>query len=124
MPKPQRAPATLLPTEVGAVQVVAKFFRALGDPTRRKLLARLTEKPAMVTELAQPFVISLPAVSRHIRVLESAGLVRRAIDGRVHLCSLNAEPLRRVDAWLAHYRSFWAGALDSLARYAEENHKP
>jgi len=95
-------------------------FRALGDRTRRKLLARLTEKPAMVTELAQPFVISLPAVSRHIRVLESAGLVRRAIDGRVHRCSLNAEPLRSIDAWLAHYRSFWEGALDSLARYAED----
>lgn len=95
------------------------LFRALGDPTRRALLARLTEKPAMVTELAQPFAMSLPAVSRHIRVLESAGLVRRAIDGRVHHCSLNAEPLRNVDAWLAHYRSFWEGTLDSLSRYVE-----
>jgi len=68
----------------GHEQQLDLVFRALGDRTRRKLLARLKEKPAMVTELAQPFAISLPAVSRHIRVLESAGLVRRAIDGRVH----------------------------------------
>lgn len=96
-------------------------FRALGDRTRRALLARLAKHPAMVTELAKPFDMSLPAVSKHIRVLESAGLVRRAIDGRMHQCALNSEPLATVEDWLRHYRHFWQGGLDSLARYAESN---
>ena len=94
-------------------------FRALGDPTRRALLARLAERPAMVTELAQPFAISLPAVSRHIRVLERAGLVARTVDGRVHHCSLSATPLKDVEKWLHQYRRFWEGTLESLARYVE-----
>jgi len=97
------------------------IFRALGDQTRRALLARLMEQSAMVTELAQPFAMSLPAVSRHIRVLESAGLIRRAIDGRVHHCSLSAEPLKNIEAWLRHYRRFWENTLDSLAHYVEED---
>jgi len=95
------------------------IFRALGDQTRRSLLARLADKPAMVTELAQPFAMSLPAVSRHIRVLEKAGLVTRAVDGRVHHCSLSAMPLKEVEKWLNQYRRFWEGTLDSLARYVE-----
>lgn len=96
------------------------IFRALGDRTRRKLLARLAEKPAMVTELAEPFAMSLPAVSRHIRVLEKAGLVSREVDGRVHHCSLQPAPLKNIEAWLAHYRNFWEGALESLARHVED----
>jgi DNA-binding transcriptional ArsR family regulator len=96
------------------------IFGALGDQTRRALLARLAERPAMVTELAQPFAMSLPAVSRHIRVLEKAGLVARAIDGRVHHCSLSATPLRDVEKWLSQYRRFWEGTLNSLARYVED----
>ena len=95
------------------------IFRALGDRTRRALLARLAERPAMVTKLAQPFQMSLPAVSRHIRVLEHAGLVARAIDGRVHHCSLSATPLKDAEKWLRQYRRFWEGTLDSLARYVE-----
>jgi DNA-binding transcriptional ArsR family regulator len=96
------------------------IFRALGDQTRRRLLASLAERPAMVTELAQPFAMSLPAVSRHIRVLEKAGLVAREVDGRVHHCSLTARPLRDIEKWLRQYRRFWEGTLDSLARYVEE----
>ena len=96
-------------------------FHALGDRTRRALLTRLAKRPAMVTELAKPFDMSLPAVSKHIRVLESAGLVRRAVDGRMHQCSLNSEPLTAVEDWLRHYRRFWQGKLESLARYAESN---
>lgn len=96
------------------------IFGALGDQTRRALLARLAERPAMVTELAQPFAMSLPAVSRHIRVLEKAGLVARAIDGRVHHCSLSAAPLKDVEKWLSQYRRFWEGTLNSLARYVED----
>jgi len=95
------------------------IFRALGDRTRRALLARLTHGPAMITELAAPFRLSLPAVSRHIRVLERARLVKRTVDGRVHRCALRAEPLQQAEQWIHHYRRFWEGALDSLARYVE-----
>ena len=94
-------------------------FHALGDRTRRALLARLAHGPAMVTELAEPFRMSLPAVSRHIRVLEKARLVARSVDGRVHRCSLRAEPLRGAQQWLNRYRHFWEGTLDSLASYVE-----
>jgi DNA-binding transcriptional ArsR family regulator len=94
-------------------------FHALGHRTRRALLARLRAKPAMITELAKPFAMSLPALSRHIRVLEGAGLIARTVDGRVHQCSLNAEPLKSVEAWIGDYREFWEGNLESLARHAE-----
>lgn len=95
------------------------LFKALGDRTRRSLLARLAEKPHAITALAKPFAMSLPAVSRHIRVLEHAGLVVRTIDGRVHRCALEAAPLEKADAWLHRYRRFWTAQLESLARYAE-----
>jgi DNA-binding transcriptional ArsR family regulator len=94
-------------------------FHALSDRTRRALLARLRTRPAMITELAKPFAMSLPALSRHIRVLESAGLIERTIDGRVHECSLNATPLKSAEAWISHYTPFWEGTLDSLARHVE-----
>jgi DNA-binding transcriptional ArsR family regulator len=97
------------------------LFRALGDRTRRALLVRLAEKPAMVTELAEPFAMSLPAVSRHIRVLERARLVVRKVDGRVHRCALDPAPLQTAEAWLSHYRQFWEGQLEALARYVEND---
>jgi DNA-binding transcriptional ArsR family regulator len=97
------------------------LFRALGDRTRRALLARLAEKPAMITELAEPFAMSLPAVSRHIRVLERARLVVRQVDGRVHHCALDPTPLQTAEAWLSHYRQFWEGQLAALARYVEND---
>ena len=97
------------------------IFRALGDRTRRRLLARLAKRPAMITELAEPFAMSLPAVSRHVRVLERAGLVAREVDGRVHQCSLSAAPLQNAEKWLRQYQRFWEGTLDSLARYVEED---
>jgi len=95
-------------------------FRALADRTRRAMLARLGQGPAMVKELAAPFDMSLPAVSKHLKVLERAALVSRAVDGRVHRCSLRAAPLSDVDEWLADYREFWQGSLESLARFVEE----
>jgi DNA-binding transcriptional ArsR family regulator len=95
------------------------LFRALGDRTRRALLDRLATKPAMITELAEPFAMSLPAVSRHIRVLERARLVVRHVDGRVHCCSLDLAPLKTVDEWLRHRRRFWEGNLEALRRYVE-----
>ena len=96
------------------------IFGALADRTRRALLARLAKRSAMVTELAAPFDMSLPAVSRHIKVLERAHLIERSVDGRMHLCSLQPEPLQAVEAWLRHYRHFWTGTLDALARYVED----
>lgn len=92
-------------------------FKALGDQTRRELLARLSEGPAMVTELAKPFEMSLPAVGKHLRVLEHAGLVERRIDGRVHQCTLNPLPLKFAGDWIRHYRMFWNETLDSLDDY-------
>jgi DNA-binding transcriptional ArsR family regulator len=74
----------------------------------------------MVTELAAPFAMALPSVSKHIRVLERARLVRRTVDGRIHRCALAAQPLREADAWLRHYRPFWEEPLESLAHYVEE----
>jgi DNA-binding transcriptional ArsR family regulator len=74
----------------------------------------------MITELAEPFAMSLPAVSRHIRVLEDAGLVARTVDGRVHECALVAAPFETADAWLHRYRHFWTGQLASLARHIEK----
>ena len=84
-----------------------RLFHALSDRTRRSLLARLARGPAMVTELAAPFAMSLPAVSKHLRVLEAARLVAREVDGRVHRCSLAPAPLRDVERWVEFYRSFW-----------------
>jgi DNA-binding transcriptional ArsR family regulator len=100
-----------------------RLFRALADRTRRALLARLARRPAMVTELAKPFAMSLPAISRHIRVLEGAGLVIRTVDGRVHHCAPDFAPLRTVDAWLRRYRVYWDEQLAALARYVETDNK-
>jgi DNA-binding transcriptional ArsR family regulator len=97
------------------------LFHALSHRARRALLTRLAEAPAMITDLAQPFAMSLPAISRHIRVLERAGLVARSVDGRVHQCSLDARPLKTADKWLSHYRTFWERSLESLAHYAEKH---
>jgi DNA-binding transcriptional ArsR family regulator len=96
-------------------------FRALGDTTRRRILARLARGPATVTELAEPFAISLPAISRHLKVLENARLIARHIDGRIHRCVLHADPLGAIDTWLDQYRQFWEGTLDALAVYAERH---
>jgi DNA-binding transcriptional ArsR family regulator len=98
-----------------------RIFGALSDRTRRALLARLSRQPAKISDLAEPFDMSLPAVSKHVRVLERAGLVRRTIDGRVHRCSLDASPLEEADEWLARYRVFWLASLDNLARFVGDD---
>lgn len=95
------------------------MFRALGDRTRRKLIGRLADGPATITELAEPFAMSLPAISRHIRVLEHAGLVTRRVEGRLHHCSLNPAGLETAQQWLARYRRYWDDQLRALARYVE-----
>jgi len=93
------------------------IFNALGDPTRRAILARLSGSEARVTELAENFPISLNSVSKHIRMLERAGLVRRSIVGREHVLSLNAKPLAEAQAWIDHYRAFWDNSLAALDEY-------
>jgi DNA-binding transcriptional ArsR family regulator len=87
---------------------------ALADSTRRAILQRLTQGPARVTEVAAPFPISLNAVSKHIRILERAGLVQRRISGREHLLSLNQQPLDETAAWIEQTRTFWTSRLDAL----------
>ena len=95
-------------------------FGALSDRTRRALLARLSSSPMSVTQLARPFDMSLPAVSKHLRVLEQAGLVQRTIQGRVHRCSLEAGPLADAGRWLSEYQVFWEHSLDALAAFVTE----
>lgn len=89
-------------------------FGALSDPTRRAILARLTDTDARVTELAAAFPISLNSVSKHIRVLERCGLLRRRVVGRDHVLSLEPAPLAEASAWIEHYRRFWEGRLAAL----------
>ena len=100
-----------------------QLFGALSDRTRRALLARLARGPSTVTELAAPFAMTLAAVSKHLRVLEAAGLVARTIDGRVHRLRLEPHPLHDAERWLAFYRDFWTGTLDHLARHVESRGK-
>lgn len=95
-------------------------FAALADPTRRAILARLARGDTPVTELARPFDISLPAISKHLRVLEKAGLLTQEKEGRVRRCRLVAEPLRDAAEWIVRYRQFWEGQFDALAEYLNE----
>jgi DNA-binding transcriptional ArsR family regulator len=99
------------------------IFHALSDRTRRRVLRSLSQRPAMITEIAAPFDLTLPAVSKHIRVLEKAKLVERTIDGRVHRCALTAAPLQHVEQWLSDQRTFWEENLDSLARFVEREER-
>jgi len=94
-----------------------EVFGALSDPTRRAILARLSKGDALVTELAAPFEISLAAVSKHVRVLERAGLVHRTVMGREHRCALSPRPLRAAANWVEHYRAFWETRLDALEQF-------
>lgn len=91
-----------------------EVFNALCDPTRRAILARLADSEARVTDIASDFPISLNSISKHIRMLERAGLLRRKVVGREHLLSLNAEPLAQASAWIEHYRGFWESRLAAL----------
>lgn len=92
-------------------------FNALSDPTRRAILARLTSADARVTELAAGFPISLNSVSKHIRVLERCGLLRRRVTGRDHVLSLDPAPLAEAAAWIEYYRRFWEGRLEALEKF-------
>jgi DNA-binding transcriptional ArsR family regulator len=95
-------------------------FAALADPTRRAILARLTSGAASVTELAEPFDMSMPAISKHLKVLERAGLVSRSREAQWRPCRLDAGPLEEVAGWVEHYRQFWEISLNRLDEYLRE----
>jgi DNA-binding transcriptional ArsR family regulator len=101
-----------------------RTFAALADPTRRRILAHLAQGDQCVTHLAKPHSMSLPAVSKHLRVLEKARLLRRRRYGRVHEMRLAPEPLRQAAQWVDEYRKFWHGSLDRLAEYLEKENRP
>lgn len=92
------------------------IFHALGDATRRRMLRELTIGERTVSQLAEPFAMSLAAASKHIKALESAGLIRREVRGRTHLCRLNPAPLASAHEWLSFYERFWTARLDDLER--------
>jgi DNA-binding transcriptional ArsR family regulator len=96
-------------------------FAALADPTRRAILTRLRRGDATVGELAHPFRVSRPAISKHLRVLERAGLVRRRADGRSSNIALNAGAMRAASEWMERYRTFWTHRLDDLKAYVEQD---
>jgi DNA-binding transcriptional ArsR family regulator len=99
---------------------ISSTFAALADPTRRAILARLALGETSVTELAAPFEMSMPAISRHLKVLERAGLIARGREAQWRPCKLKAEPLKRAADWLDEYRRFWEQSFDRLDEYLQE----
>ena len=99
---------------------LSSTFSALADPTRRAILARLSRGETNVTELAEPFRMSLPAISKHLKVLEKAGLIARGREAQWRPCRIEAKPLREVDEWLALYRRFYDDSFDRLGDYLRE----
>ena len=101
-------------------RLLDRTFGALADPTRRRILEHLAGGDRCVTDLARPYRMSLPAVSKHLRVLERAGLVRRKRDGRVHRLKLEAKPMQQAQAWIEEYRKFWEQSFDRLDEYLKQ----
>ena len=100
--------------------LLSTTFAALADPTRRAILARLAVGESSVNQLAEPFDISLPAISRHLKVLENAGLITRGRDAQWRPCKLNPDRLKTVDDWLDDYRRFWEESFDRLDEYLQK----
>jgi DNA-binding transcriptional ArsR family regulator len=101
-------------------RLLNRTFGALADPTRRRILAQLAKGEECVTDLARPHAMSLAAVSKHLIVLEKAGLVRRRRQGRRHGLTLEARPMREAQAWINRYREFWEGNLDQFEKYLDK----
>ena len=99
---------------------LSETFGALADPTRRAILARLASGEASVTEVAEPFAMSMPAISKHLKVLERAGLIARGREAQWRPCRLQAGPLQDVAGWVEHYRRFWEESFDRLEDYLQE----
>ncbi|MEM8608582.1 MAG: metalloregulator ArsR/SmtB family transcription factor [Myxococcota bacterium] len=96
-----------------------RVFGALSDPTRRAMVAQLAQGPASIGELGEPFAMSKPAVTKHVKVLERAGLLSREVDGRVHRCEIDPAPLDEAQAWVDQVREHWGHRLDDLAHYLD-----
>jgi DNA-binding transcriptional ArsR family regulator len=105
------------------IDTLTTTFAALADPTRRAILARLNSGECTVGELAKPFTISMPAISRHLRVLEHAGLIAQRRDAQWRLCRIEAAPLKQVADWASHYSHLWQARLDRLDTYLEQQLK-
>lgn len=103
-----------------STDTLSTTFNALADPTRRAILARLADGEATVNELAEPFDISLPAISKHLKVLEKAGLITRGREAQWRPCQLNAGPLQDAATWIDQYRHIWEGRFDRLDDYLQE----
>jgi DNA-binding transcriptional ArsR family regulator len=102
---------------MAVIDPLSATLSALADPTRRAILARLAKGEATVNQLAEPFDISLPAISRHLKVLETAGLVSRGREAQWRPCRLDAKPLKALDHWLERYRRHWEGSFDKMNAY-------
>jgi DNA-binding transcriptional ArsR family regulator len=100
-----------------------RIFQALSDSTRRKILLQLADRECTVSEIAEPYKMSLAAVSKHLKVLERAGLLKRTVDGRIHRCVLRPEPLQEANRILKQYEQFWGGQLDALETYLKQGEK-
>jgi DNA-binding transcriptional ArsR family regulator len=109
--------------KAAAVDRLSEVFGALADPTRRAILARLAEDEATVNQIAEPFAISLQAISKHLKVLERAGLITRGRDAQWRPCRLDAAPLREVAVWVTEYRRFWEERYDELGEYLKRIQK-
>ena len=101
-------------------RLLNRTFAALADPTRRRILEHLAHGDHCVTDLARPYSMSLPAVSKHLRVLENAGLIRRRRKGRVHRLKLEAKPMKEAQQWIEEYRKFWEESFDRLDEYLKQ----
>lgn len=104
-------------------KILDKTFTALADPTRRAILIRLSNGPAAVVELAEPFDVSQQAISKHVAVLMRAGLLRQKKEGRINRCELVAEPLEDAAEWIERYRAYWEGSFNKLEKYLRETKK-
>ena len=104
----------------GATDDLSRVFGALADPTRRAILERLSQGEAGVQELAKPFDMTLPAISKHLKVLEKAKLIRRGKDKQWRPCTLDAKALKRANDWIAEYRQFWEESFERLDEYLKE----
>ena len=101
-------------------QQLNQIFSALSDPTRRAMLIRLGQEEMSVADLAQPFDMSKSAITKHVKVLENSGLLKRTIDGRVHYCRLEAQPLKQATEWMKFYEQFWHEKFDALDTFLRE----
>ncbi|MGE3174569.1 MAG: ArsR/SmtB family transcription factor [Planctomycetota bacterium] len=95
-------------------------FHALADGTRRSMVARLSRGPATIGELGEPFAMTKPAITKHVKVLERAGLLTRRVDGRLHRCAIDPRPLTAAERWVAEVRAFWEARFDDLAAFLEQ----